>query len=109
MDMCGELSYGDRVKSEICDHGEYRKIVIDLRVESISCDIEIVREHLDHRDRYKCCYDLGSDLGQSVGIYFLSGHDKKYREKGGSVKIGEKEVGEILQDYIIYVWINDFI
>lgn len=79
-----ELSHGDRIESEICDDGKYREIVVDLRVESISRDIEIVREHLDHGDRDQSRHELTGDLSKCVGIYFPSGH-------GGSIgKIGEK-------------------
>ncbi len=74
-----ELSDGDGIESEIRDDGEYREIVIYLRVETIARDVEIVREHLDHHDRDKGCEEFGSYLSERVGIYFPSGH-------GGSIE-----------------------
>ena len=73
--MSRELTDGDRIESEICDDREDREIVIYLRVESVSYDIEIVREELDHGDRYDRCEYFSTDLSQSVGIYFPSGHE----------------------------------
>ena len=72
--MSRKFTDGDRIKPEICYDREYREIVIDLRVESISSDIEIRCKDFDHRDRYKCCEDLPPYLSESIGIDFLRMH-----------------------------------
>ena len=92
--MSGELTDSDRIETKIGDDREDREVVVYLRVESVSCDIEIVREELDHGDRYDRCEDLSTDLSKSVGIYFPSGHEgsiEKCREKAKREKnLGKK-------------------
>jgi hypothetical protein len=72
--MLRQFPYRDRIESEIGDDGEYREIVVDLGVESISCDIEISCEDLDEIDRDQGSEDLGSDLSECVGVDFASRH-----------------------------------
>ena len=76
--VCWEFSDGDRVESEICDHSKYREKVIDLWIESISFDIEIPSENLDHADRDYGSEDFACDLGKGVGIDFSSRHRVDY-------------------------------
>ena len=87
--MSRELSYGDRIEPEICDHGKYREVVIDLRIEAISFDIEIGREDLDHRDRYECGEDFSSYLSDRIGIDFSGRHEgiieKRSEESKGDI------------------------
>jgi hypothetical protein len=77
-----QFSYRDRIESEISDNCKYREIVVDLRVESISSDIEISCEDLDEVDGDESGDDLRSDLSDSVGVDFASGHMRgEYMEK----------------------------
>jgi hypothetical protein len=72
--MPSQLSYGYRIESEIGNDGEYREVVVDLGIESISCDIEVSCDHLDHSYRDECCDDLGSYLGERIDIDFSGRH-----------------------------------
>ena len=90
--MSRELTDRDRIESEIGDDREDREIVIYLRVETVSCDIEIVREELDHGDRYDRCEDLPTDLSKSVGIYFPSGHERSIGRNMGKAKLRKRSL-----------------
>ncbi len=72
--LCWDLSHGDGIESEISNHSKYREVVIELRVEAISCDIEEIGDELDHHDRDKGGEEFCSDLGKCIGVDFLSGH-----------------------------------
>jgi len=72
--MSGELTDGDSIESEICDDGEYGEIVVYLRVESISLDIEVSSEDFYHPDGDDGSQDFASYLGEGVGVDLSSGH-----------------------------------
>lgn len=85
--ILGEFSYRDRVESEIGDHREYREVIVDLGIESISSDIEIAREELDEEYGYQSGDDLPSDLCESIGVYFTIWHEGEYMGNDDKVKI----------------------
>lgn len=72
--ILGQLSNRDGIESEVSDYGEYREIVVYLRVEPISRDIEISSEDLDEEYRDQRGRDFAADLSQRVGVYFFGGH-----------------------------------
>ncbi len=90
----GELSHGDRIESEIRDHSKYREVVVDLRIEAISFDIEIASEDLDHADRYDSSEDFSSDLSKGISIDFSGRHEgiieKRSEESKGDIFSLEK-------------------
>ena len=83
--ISGELSYRDRVESEVSDDGEYREIVVDLGVESISCDIEISGEYLDEQYRDQSGDDLTGDLGERIGVDFFGRHSRGVYDKNPNI------------------------
>lgn len=90
--MRWELTDGDRIESEIGDHGKYREIVIYLRIESISCYIEISREDLDHGDGDESGEDFACYLGNGVGVDFLGGHGQSVVKSPNVSKMEKKSL-----------------
>ena len=90
--MSWELSHGDGIESEIGDDSEDREVVIYLRVEPISSDIEIVREDFYHHDGDKRGEDFPPYLCERVGIYLSSRHMREYREKERKGKNEKKKL-----------------
>lgn len=88
--MRWELADCDRIESEISDDGEYGEVVIYLRVEPVSLDIEVSCEDLDHPDRDDRCEDFSTYLGESVGIDFLGGHRETFSRVYPEIR--EKEI-----------------
>ncbi len=84
--MTSEFAYSDRIESEIRNNSKYRYVVIDLGIESISCDIQISSEYLneeygDHRsDDFTC------DLCNGIGVDFSIWHVGEYMGKYENVK-----------------------
>jgi len=72
--VCANLPNGNRIETEVGDDREDGEIIIYLRVESISCDIQIVREDFDEEYRDERRRHLSGDLCERVGVDFFGGH-----------------------------------
>ncbi len=69
------------VESEIRYYGKYREVIVDFCVQSVSFDIEIVREDLYEKYRNQRRCDFSRDLRDSVGIDGSIGHGLSNIEK----------------------------
>jgi len=78
--VCGDFSDCDSIEPEVSDDRENGKIVIDLGIESVSCDIEIVCKYLDEKNRNKCSRYFSSDLSNSIGVDFFGCQEKNKEE-----------------------------
>ena len=69
-----EFTNSDRVESQISDDSKDREKIVNLRIESIACYIEIAREELDHEYRDQSGEDFATDLSNGIGVDFSSRH-----------------------------------
>jgi len=74
--VCGNFSDCYSIESEISNNRENRKVVINLGIESVSCDIEIIREYFYEENRNKRSRYFSSDLSNSIGIDFFGCQEK---------------------------------
>lgn len=75
--MFSELSDSDGIESEISDNREDGEIVVYLGVESVSSNIEVSRQYLDHPDGNDGGGNFSSDLCERVSVDFFGWHKNK--------------------------------
>ena len=78
MSFC-HLSNSDRIESEIGNGGEYRQVIIDLRIQTESLNAQILGEESYEEDRDEGSTDFSEDLRSCIGKYFS--HDTQVLRK----------------------------
>ena len=69
-----EFTNSDRVESQISDDSKDREKIVNLRIESIACYIEIACEEFYHEYRDQSGEDFTADLSNGIGVDFSSRH-----------------------------------
>lgn len=72
--ILGYFAYRNRVQSEVGYYRENREVIVNFRIESVSGEIEVVRQNLHEENRDERGRNLSSDLGDGIEVDFLGCH-----------------------------------